>query len=46
MSATDGMPPSATIIVGTVVTSSNSMIRGLVSATYAPTTLVGVRRFP
>ena len=29
------MPCSATIIVGTVVTSSSSMIRGFVSATYA-----------
>lgn len=29
----DGMPRSATIMVGTVVTSNNSMIRGLVRAT-------------
>ena len=29
------MPCAATIIVGTVVTSSSSMMRGLVSATYA-----------
>ena len=33
ISQSDGMPSSATIIVGTVVTSSSSMIRGLVSAT-------------
>jgi hypothetical protein len=30
-----GKPPAARIIVGRVVTSSNSMMRGLVSATYA-----------
>ena len=29
--------PSATTIVGTVLTSSNSMMRGFVSAMYAPT---------
>jgi hypothetical protein len=28
----DGRPPAASTIVGTVVTSSSSMIRGLVSA--------------
>ena len=33
ISHSDGMPRSATIIVGTVVTSSSSMMRGLVSAT-------------
>ena len=33
ISHTDGMPRSATTIVGTVVTSSSSMMRGLVSAT-------------
>ena len=35
MSQTDGSPRSATIIVGTVVTSRSSMIRGFVKATYA-----------
>jgi len=30
----DGQPPSATIIDGTVVISSRTMMRGLVSATY------------
>jgi hypothetical protein len=34
MSQSDGIPRSATIIVGTVVTRSSSMIRGFVSATY------------
>jgi hypothetical protein len=29
----EGQPPAASIIAGTVVTSSSSMIRGLVSAT-------------
>jgi hypothetical protein len=33
MSHSDGRPRSATTIVGTVVTSSSSMMRGLVSAT-------------
>ena len=33
----DGIPCSATIITGTVVTSSSSMILGLVSATKAAT---------
>ena len=33
ISHTDGTPRSATNMVGTVVTSSSSMIRGLVSAT-------------
>ena len=33
ISHSGGMPCSATTIVGTVVTSSSSMIRGLVSAT-------------
>ena len=33
ISHTDGIPRSATTMVGTVVTSSSSMIRGLVSAT-------------
>ncbi len=37
ISQTGGIPRSATIIVGTVVTSSNSMMRGLVSATYPAT---------
>ena len=32
---TGGMPLSATTMVGRVVTSSSSMMRGLVSATYA-----------
>jgi hypothetical protein len=31
-----GHPPAATIIEGTVVINRSSMIRGLVSATYAP----------
>ncbi len=35
MSASDGSPPSARIIAGTVVTSSSSMTRGFVSSTYA-----------
>ena len=35
ISHSGGMPCSATTIVGTVVTSSSSMIRGFVSATYA-----------
>ena len=30
---TDGQPPAATTIVGTVVISNNSMIRGFVNAT-------------
>ena len=34
--------PAATIMVGTVVTSSSSMIRGLVSATYPRSTSTGV----
>ncbi len=34
ISHTGGMPRSATTIVGTVVTRSSSMIRGLVRATY------------
>src|SRR5436190_735858 len=34
---TAGMPLLATTIVGRVVTRSSSMMRGLVSATYAPT---------
>ena len=33
ISHTDGMPCSATTIVGTVVTSSSSMMRGFVRAT-------------
>ena len=33
ISHSDGRPRSATIMVGTVVTSSSSMMRGLVSAT-------------
>ncbi len=33
ISHSDGRPRSATIIVGTVVTSSSSMMRGLVSET-------------
>ena len=33
-----GRPCAASIMAGTVVTSSNSMIRGLVSATYSDTT--------
>src|SRR6056297_2522403 len=33
-SQVDGHPPSATTIAGTVVTSSNSMMRGLVTSTY------------
>ena len=37
ISHSGGTPPWATTIVGTVVTSSSSMMRGLVSATYAPT---------
>ncbi len=37
ISQSDGMPLSATTMVGTVVTSRSSMIRGLVSATYPPT---------
>ena len=37
ISQADGRPACATIIVGTVVTSSSSMMRGFVSATYAPT---------
>ena len=37
ISQIDGMPCSATTMVGTVVTSSSSMIRGLVSATYPAT---------
>jgi hypothetical protein len=41
-----GQPPCANTMVGTVVTSSSSMIRGLVSATKAPMTVVGVRRLP
>ena len=36
----DGMPRAASIIAGTVVTSSSSMMRGLVSATYARSTSV------
>jgi hypothetical protein len=32
-----GQPSAASIIAGTVVTSRSSMIRGLVSARYAPT---------
>ncbi len=36
-SHSEGMPCSATTMVGTVVTNSSSMMRGLVSATYAPT---------
>jgi hypothetical protein len=40
----DGMPRSASIIAGTVVTSRSSMILGLVSATYARTTSLRVRR--
>ena len=45
-SQVDGQPPSARIIVGIVVISSSSMMRGLVSAMYPPTTVVGVRRLP
>ena len=37
MSQIGGIPFAATIMVGTVVTSRSSMIRGLVSATYAAT---------
>ncbi len=33
MSQTEGRPPWATTMVGSVVTSSNSMMRGLVRAT-------------
>jgi hypothetical protein len=33
----DGSPCRATTMVGRVVTSSSSMMRGLVSETYAPT---------
>src|SRR5438445_11646739 len=35
ISQPDGHPRAASIIVGTVVTTSNTMIRGFVSATYA-----------
>ncbi len=41
-----GHPCSASTMVGTVVMRSSSMIRGLVNATYAPITVVGVRRLP
>jgi hypothetical protein len=34
----DGQPRAASTMTGTVVTSSSSMIRGLVNATYARTT--------
>ena len=37
ISHTGGRPRWATIMVGSVVISSSSMMRGLVSATYAPT---------
>src|SRR5947209_12371693 len=40
----DGQPRAASTMTGTVVTSSSSMIRGLVSATYALTTSSGDRR--
>ena len=36
-SRSGGTPPAARNIAGTVVTSSSSMIRGLVRPTYAPT---------
>ena len=45
-SAVDGQPRSASTIVGTVVISSSSMMRGLVSARYAPAFEVAVRRLP
>ena len=35
-SRSEGQPPAATTIVGTVVTSSSSIMRGLVRATKAP----------
>ena len=37
----DGTPPAARTMVGIVVTSSSSMIRGLVRATYARTVSIG-----
>ncbi len=37
-----GQPCSASTMVGTVVMSRSSMIRGLVRAMYAPSTVVGV----
>src|SRR5438270_1589536 len=40
----DGQPRAASTMTGTVVTSSSSMIRGLVSATYALITSSGDRR--
>jgi hypothetical protein len=40
----EGHPRWASTIVGTVVMSSSSMIRGLVSATYPPIVEVGARR--
>ncbi len=39
-----GMPFAATTIVGSVVTSSSSMIRGFVSATYALSLKLAERR--
>ena len=39
MSQIDGRPRCATIITGTVSINNSSMIRGLVSATYAPIAL-------
>jgi hypothetical protein len=41
-----GQPPSARTIVGTVVMSNSSMMRGLVRAMYPPNFDVGVRREP
>jgi hypothetical protein len=38
MSHKDGQPPSATTMVGMVVMSNNSMIRGFVKAMYPATT--------
>src|SRR3954447_14826582 len=40
----DGTPPSARNITGTVVNSSSSTMRGLVSATYAASTASGPGR--
>ncbi|MGD0241329.1 MAG: hypothetical protein ABSB59_13525 [Streptosporangiaceae bacterium] len=43
-SFSEGRPRWASSMVGTVVTRSSSMMRGLVSATRARTTTPGVRR--
>jgi hypothetical protein len=47
---TDGHLPAASTMVGIVVTSSNSIIRGFVNATYEPNFerffLLSSRRFP